>query len=214
MKNSLADKPSQKSPLAIKVALIAILAAMAIGGNYALGAIPNVELSSVMVFLSGFLFGTLIGAFVGLISMTIYQLWNPWGAFIPPIGLAVIACTMFTGIIGGILGQSLRTLTYTDKRWFLWPAVFGILTTFLFDIVTNFAYSLTFVVPFLIALIAGLPFMVIHIISNALLFGLLTQPVSRAVSQLHFGIRLNQAPSTKTKTPSSPTITRVLKEWR
>ena len=88
--------------LAMNVALIAILAALAIGGNYALAAIPNVELSSVMVFLSGFLFGPVVGILTGLIAMTIYQLWNPWGAFLPPIGFAVIGCTIFIGLVGGI----------------------------------------------------------------------------------------------------------------
>ena len=73
------DDPSPTNSLAVNVALISILAALAIGGNYALSAIPNVELSSVMVFLSGFLFGPLIGVLVGLIAMTIYQLFSPFG---------------------------------------------------------------------------------------------------------------------------------------
>jgi LytS/YehU family sensor histidine kinase len=170
--------------MAIRVALIAIFAALAIGGNYALSAIPNVELSSVMVFLSGFLFGPIIGALVGFTSMVIYQFWNPWGAFIPPIGLAVIGCTIFFGIIGGILGKALQRLDYSDQRWLLLPALFGVLLTLFYDLVTNFAYSLSFGVPFIIALITGFPYLLIHIISNGLLFGLLTQPVSRAIQNL------------------------------
>ncbi len=170
--------------MAIRVALIAMFAALAIGGNYALSAIPNVELSSVMVFLSGFLFGPIIGALVGFIAMVIYQFWNPWGAFIPPIGLAVIGCTIFFGIVGGILGKALQRLDYSDQRWFLLPALFGVLLTLFYDLVTNFAYSLSFGVPFIIALITGLPYLLIHIISNGLLFGLLTQPVTKAIQYL------------------------------
>ena len=170
--------------MGIRVALIAILAAMAIGGNYALSAIPNVELSSVMVFLSGFLFGPFIGALVAFIAMLIYQLWNPWGAFIPPIGLSVIGATIFIGILGGILGKAIQRLEYSDTRWFLFPAIFGLLLTLLFDILTTFAYSITFGISFSVAFITGLPFMAIHMVSNALLFGLLTQPVTRAVHQL------------------------------
>ena len=190
---------SPKSTVAIRVALIAVFAALAIGGNYVLSVIPNVELSSVMVFLSGFLFGSVIGALVGAIAMIIYQLWNPWGAFIPPIGLAVIACTIFIGIVGGILGKSLQKLSYSDSRWFLLPAIFGILLTLFFDLVTNFAYSLTFVTPFIATIIIGAPFLLIHIISNAILFALLTQPVTRAVHQLQ--LRQLQVYQKSSKTP-------------
>jgi LytS/YehU family sensor histidine kinase len=201
LKDNRGEPHRSKITVAIRVAFIAVFAALAIGGNYALSAIPNVELSSVMVFLSGFLFGPIIGAFVGFIAMLIYQLWNPWGAFIPPIGLAVIVCTIFIGIIGGFLGKALKRLDYADQRWFLLPALFGILLTFFFDLVTTFAYSLAFGTPFIVTIITGLPFMIIHVASNAILFGLLTQPVTRAVHQLqlsqfpqgHHGIKTKKA---------------------
>jgi uncharacterized membrane protein len=186
--NTLKDNggkfPPPKRTVAIRVALIAVLAALAIGGNYALSAVPNVELSSVMVFLSGVLFGPVIGAFVAFIAMVIYQFWNPWGAFIPPIGLAVISCTILIGVVGGILGKALQWLDYSDSRWFLLPALFGILLTLFFDLVTNFAYSLAFGIPFVVAVITGLAFMMVHIFSNAILFGLVTQPITRAIHQL------------------------------
>lgn len=178
------EKNHQKRDRAWTVAFIAVLAATAIGGNYALSGIPNIELSSVMVFLSGFLFGYLIGISVGLISMGIYQLWNPWGAFIPPIGLAVIGCTMFIGLIGGILGQSLRTLKLSETKLYSIPAAFGLILTLFYDLVTNFAYSLTFGIPYFITFISGLPFIIIHLVSNTLLFGFLIAPVSHTVTSL------------------------------
>ncbi len=184
------DEISQTNSLAVNVALIAILAALAIGGNYALSAIPNVELSSVMVFLSGFLFGPLIGILTGLIAMTIYQLWNPWGAFLPPIGFAVIGCTMFIGLVGGILGRNFQLSATRGKiplRWYLWPAFFGVIITLFYDLVTNLAYSITFVVPFVITLFTGLPFMVLHMTTNGILFGLLTPAISRIAMQLNIG---------------------------
>jgi LytS/YehU family sensor histidine kinase len=184
VKNNVEEVSVQKSMRATRVALIAIFAALAIGGNYALSAIPNIELSSVMVFLSGVLFGPVIGALVGFTAMLIYQLWNPWGPFVPPIGLAIIGCTLFIGIIGGILGKALNQIEYSDTRWFLLPILFGILLTLFFDLVTDIVYSLSFGVPLVVALVTGLPFMLIHIVSNATLFGLLTQPVTRAIDQL------------------------------
>lgn len=202
MKSTREDARLQTNTLAVNVALIAILAALAIGGNYALSAIPNVELSSVMVFLSGFLFGPFIGVLVGLIAMTIYQLWNPWGAFIPPIGLAVIGCTMFIGFVGGILGRSFQLSVKRGTiplRWYLWPAFFGVMITLLYDLVTNLAYSITFGVPFVITLLAGLPFMIIHMVSNGVLFGLLTPAISRIAQQLNIGhLQFKTSESTKT----------------
>ena len=188
MKENEGHSLAPRHGMVIRIALIAVLAAMAIGGNYALSAIPNVELSSVMVFLSGFLFGPFIGAFVGLIAMSIYQLWNPWGAFNPPIGIAVIGCTIVIGIIGGIIGSALKRLAYTDNRWFLLPGLFGILLTIFFDFTTNFAYSVSFGLPFIVTMITGFPFMVVHIVSNTILFGLLTQPVTQAVDQLNLNL--------------------------
>jgi uncharacterized membrane protein len=184
VKDDMGEFDAPRKGMAIRVALIAVLAAMAIGGNYGLSAIPNVELSSVMVFLSGCLFGPFIGAIVGFIAMSIYQMWNPWGAFIPPIGAAVIGCTIVIGIVGGIIGSALNRLAYSDDRWILLPCLFGILLTLFFDLVTNFAYTVGFGIPFTIAIATGLPFMIVHIVSNAILFGLLTQPVTRAIDHL------------------------------
>ncbi len=161
------------------VALVAILAATGLGGNYVLSGAPNVELSSAIVFLSGFLFGTPIGALVGLVTMTIYQLWNPWGAFIPPIGLAVIGCTTFTGIVGGMVGRNNYLSRNVDKKWLTFSAaLFGVITTLFFDLVTNFAFSITINQSYVIILWFGLPFMLLHIISNGILFGLLVPSIT------------------------------------
>ncbi|MFX1492360.1 MAG: ECF transporter S component [Promethearchaeota archaeon] len=200
----LRSRRTKKRTAAIRVALIAVLAALAIGGNYALSAVPNIELSSVMVFLSGFLFGPIIGALVAFIAMLIYQLWNPWGAFIPPIGLAVIGCTIVIGIVGGILGKAMQGLDYSDSSWFLLPILFGVLLTLFFDLVTNFAYCFTFGIPFIVVLITGLPFMMVHIPSNAILFLLLTQPVTQAVHQLQLNQHAFPQHTIKTKKEDTP----------
>jgi uncharacterized membrane protein len=161
------------------VALVAILAATGLGGNYVLSGTPNIELSSVMVFLSGFLFGTPVGALVGLITMTIYQIWNPWGAFIPPIGLAVIFCTTFTGIVGGIAGRNVNVSRNIDRnRLTFSAATLGVLTTLFFDLVTNFAFSITINQSYVLILWLGLPLMLVHMISNGILFGLLVPSVT------------------------------------
>lgn len=160
------------------------MAATAIGGNYALSGLPNIEFSSVTVFLSGFLFGTLTGALVGLISMTVYSVWNPWGPFIPPIGGTMIACTVFIGIIGGIAGRNINSAKVSGTKWFTGPAVIGFTVTLFYDLATNYAYSLAFGVPYTAALVFGLSFSLTHIAANTLLFSLLTPPVVRAIRNL------------------------------
>lgn len=185
LKENQTNSHSFKGTTAWKASIIAILAATALGGNYALSGIPNVEISSVIVFISGFLFGISIGALVGFTTMTIYQFLNPWGAFVPPIGGAVIACTIFIGIIGGITGRKSQLGKKADTVWVEGLVFLGITTTLFFDLVTNYAYSITFGIPYLVALAIGLPFLLIHIVSNGMLFGLLTPSIAQVIEQIN-----------------------------
>ena len=113
-----------------------------------------------------------------------HTLWNPWGGFLAPIGLTMIGCTTFTGIIGGLAGKNLHHVSPQATSWNGGPAILGVTTLLFYDLATNYAYSLTFGVPLFITMISGIPFMLIHMVSNGLLFGLLTRPVSHAVNQL------------------------------
>jgi hypothetical protein len=180
------------------IALTAVFAAVAVGGNYGLAGVPNVEISSVMVFLSGFLFGITTGGLTGLIAMTIFQLWNPWGPFIPPIGVAVIGCTVLIGVVGGITGRNLNYSEIYESKWFFGPGMIGVVTTLFYDLVTTFASSITWSMDFGVALFFGLPFMLVHMISNGILFGVLTPPVAKAIGHLHLRINnIDEAATTK-----------------
>lgn len=175
-----------------------MFAAVAVGGNYALAGVPNVEVSSVMVFLSGFLFGITTGTLTGLISMTIFEVWNPWGPFIPPIGVAVIGCTILIGVVGGITGKNLYYAETYDSKWFLGPGIIGVVSTLFYDLVTTFASSVTWGMAFSVALVFGLPFILIHVISNGILFSVLTPSIAKVVGHLH--LRTNNLDETaKTK---------------
>jgi uncharacterized membrane protein len=178
------DHPVQRNT-ATAIALTAVFAAVAVGGNYALAGVPNVEVSSVMVFLSGFLFGLTTGALTGLVSMTIFEIWNPWGPFIPPIGVAVIGCTILIGVVGGITGKNVQYTETYDSKWFLGPGIIGVFLTVFYDLVTSFASSVTWGAPFSVILVFGLPFTLIHVISNGILFGALTPPIAKVVGHLH-----------------------------
>ena len=53
----------------------------------------------------------------------------------------------------------------------------GAFVTVFFDLITTLGYSAAFDIPYLVALISLMPFMVIHVVSNALLFAAVTSGI-------------------------------------
>ena len=49
-------------------------------------------------------------------------------------------------------------------------AIIGAVVTLFFDLITTLGYSLWFGVPYFIAVITGLTFIVLHVASNAIIF--------------------------------------------
>jgi hypothetical protein len=64
--------------------------------------------------------------------------------------------------------------------------VVGIGVTIVFDMVTTVGYSLTFSVLFVIALIGLLPFMILHVTSNAILFASALPRLNKSVRETLF----------------------------
>jgi hypothetical protein len=98
------------------VALEAALAALAIAVGFALTALPNVELFTFVVFLSGVLLGSRSGMRVGGLAAIGYGLLNPYGLPGPPLLAALVVSRMLIGIAGGwarpvVLGGSLARRT-------------------------------------------------------------------------------------------------------
>ena len=82
-----------------------IFCAIAVGMGFSLMFIPNIELITVIVFLSGVNLGIGWGGLVGLTAMGIYSGLNPMGSGLsfPPLFLMQIFGMAFTGIIGGLV---------------------------------------------------------------------------------------------------------------
>ncbi len=53
-------------------------------------------------------------------------------------------------------------------------ACVGAFVTMFFDLVTTLGYSWTYDIPYLVALISLVPFMIIHVVSNTVLFAAVT----------------------------------------
>lgn len=173
--------------LSVKVTITAIFTALAIGSSYMLAPIVNVELMSVILFIAGFIYGKYIGGVVGLTSSLIYYGWNPFGVSPLPIYMACVGSMTFIGLIGGVL----KPTKNSDHGLQINPiniakiALIGFLCTLLFDLITNIVYSwIYYSGNILLALITGIPFMIIHIVSNTVIFALLVLPTYNAVTGL------------------------------
>jgi len=179
------DYPSSMSN-SRKVSLIAVTVAVSLGSNYILIGFANLKIMDLLVFISGFMFGSLIGASVGVLIWAIYGVLNPYG-FVPQIWIATMLSESVYGIIGGILGRSLSIESLSSNKTLLsilFGAI-GFLLTFIYDLATNIAFALTFNVPLIAALITGIPFAIIHQASNAILFGICLIPLLTILERSH-----------------------------
>ena len=159
----------------------AVMTAACLATNYALVGVPNVKLMNLLVFASGFLFGTKVGVSVAVLTWLIYGTLNPYG-FCLPILLATAASETIYGLAGGLLRNS-RGPGWLEEDGLAWSgyklAVLGFSLTAAYDLLTNLAFSLTFGIPFLLALAYGAWFAIVHEVSNAALFAACTPALLR-----------------------------------
>ena len=152
----------------------AIFSAVAIGMGFSLMLIPNIELITVVVFLSGLYLGIWWGGLVGMTSIAIYSGMNPMGSGLsfPPLFAMQIIGMSLTGIIGGLV----RPFFFVKQfNVFLISslAILGFTVTLIYDMLTLIAYPIAAGLGFsgmLAALIKGLGFTLLHEISNAIVF--------------------------------------------
>jgi len=163
------------------VAVTAIMSSLALVGNYALVMVPNVELGSTVLFVTAFLFGLQMAAWCVFLVSIIFAVFNPWGPFIPAIWLAQVIGWLFMVTAGWMMGRT------REKQWTRTGiselSFVGAIATLFFDLVTTMAYSWALSVPFALALISGLPFMLVHIFSNAIIFPLVIPKLDTALKR-------------------------------
>ncbi len=160
-----------------RAAIIGLLSALSIATNYALTGVPNVKLMDSVVFLAGLSLGPIDGIAVASLTWTVYGFFNPYG-FVPTVWVATVLgewVYALAGWISGRAGGGVRSSTL---------AAVGFLTTLAYDILTNAAFALTFGLPVRAALVAGIPFALIHELSNAATFSLLVPKAESLVGLL------------------------------
>ena len=163
------DTPMNQQSRSRWVAITAIMSALALVGNYVLVAIPNVELGSGVLFVTAYLFGIEMALWSVLLVSIIFAFFNPWGPFIPTIWVAQVIGWIFMVTTGSLMGRQERT-GQKNRELYMELALVGAIATLFFDLITTLGYVVWFGIPYFAAVIAGIPFIAVHVISNAILF--------------------------------------------
>jgi len=148
----------------------------------------NIEVTSLIVFVTGMMFGSLFGGFLGALVMFVNGFLSPYG-FAGVVMPFQIAGMGFIGVAGGLYAKTTnRRLSVGD---FAEAAVLGAFLTFVYDVVTNvgtavflMASGLSFPNALASALIAGAVPSIIHVSWNTVLFGAVTAPLVNAMHKM------------------------------
>jgi len=149
---------------------------------------PNVEFTSLIIFLVGAIFGISLGATLGVLVMFINGFLSPWGF----AGLMLpfqVTGMVIVGVGGGLYKRT-RGGCY-DVESCIETAVLGAFLTLVYDIITNFGIAVSYMLlgipilpAFISAIISGALFSVIHVVSNAFVFGVAFFPLTNALQKL------------------------------
>lgn len=172
-----------------KLALAGVLIALAIALKLPILSVPNVEFFTFIVFSSGYLLGMIGGVVVGIVSMSIYTSFvTPYGLPPLPIAFAQVFCMALIGFAGGLTVRldklvfghqfSLRIVTVM-----LIMGLAGLVLTLVYDLLTNLATTVV-VGQFWPVMIAAVPFALLHILSNVIIFVVLS-PLLIKMSRLY-----------------------------
>lgn len=139
-----------------KLALITVLSAVTIVIAYARGlglaSLPGlVEFMTVLIFVSGFCFGWVVGGCVGFIAVTIYMLIpypfaHPaaWLFTISPILLFVMgALGALYGIVGGVFGK-LHNPAKINIKFIAELSLLGFILTFIYDVFSSVGFYVAY----------------------------------------------------------------------
>lgn len=170
------SEPS-RSPLLLT--RTATFVAVGVVAGLALSAVPNVELVTAVCFSAGFLLGPAGGLLTGALTETLYAGFHPLGS-----SLGILLAAQIAGmIIAGLSGAAASVLSGPARTGFRWRiAVVGLGTaaTLVFDLLTNLAFPVAagFSPPqTLLSLTAAVPFALLHLASNLLVFTLIVVPL-------------------------------------
>ena len=163
-----------------RIALLSTFTALSVVLGHMLVFLPNIELFTLMIFLSGFILGKRDGAIIGIMSSFIFVFFNPYGVSPLPLFAYQLAHYSLVGFLGGVAHNYLKKKDYFKPeedlyvfRVLLLFAIIGAVVTFVYDILSTLIGALSIfgtLETFWATYIFGLPFTTIHLIGNTLGF--------------------------------------------
>ena len=168
-----------------KIVLSALFTALSVTLGYMLAGVPNVELMTLCVFLSGVFLGPNLGAVVGALSILFYSIFNPFGPALPPLIIAQVCAFSLIGFSGGLLRRYIRS---GDRRAAMISAASGLVLTLVYDLLTTVATGLIalgvqgFFKGITGVFIAGSGLVAIHVLTNTAIFAIVVVPIVRVTA--------------------------------
>ena len=164
----------------IQIALVGTFTALSVVLGYLLAYIPNIEIFTLMIFLSGFVLNKRYGALIGLLSSIIFTFFNPLGPSPPPLFIYQLIHYSLTGVSGALTKDFMKNRKFFKPKEDLYVyqvlVIFGIvggILTFVFDILSTLfgGFTVSITIDYFIATyLLGLVFTTVYLIGNILVF--------------------------------------------
>lgn len=149
---------------------------------------PNVEFTSLFTFFTGFVFGAIAGGLFGAFVMCVNGFLSPWGFAGLNMPFQMVGMAL-TGLTGGFYRKFISERC--SVGFCIEVAVLGAFLAVLYDLITNFGFAVfqtlngvPFGIALLIAYAYGTPFSIIHVLSNATVFGVVFFPMVKAANKV------------------------------
>jgi hypothetical protein len=170
-----------------RATLAGLLVALIVAAGYSLAGIPNVELVTLLVYVSGFLLGPRLGPVVGATSWGVYSVLNPMGAAVPPVLAAQVVSGALIGLAGACTGPIILERTRRPVGMLL-CGLSGMILTLVFQALVNGAAFFTFVDDrgigaFWAYLAGGIAFTAMHLVWNTSVFLVTLRPVMAVLNR-------------------------------
>ena len=151
--------------------LASLLIALTVAAGQALAGVPNIELVTLLVFLSGFLLGMRAGAIVGAVAMGAHSLFNVMGAVVAPMLVVVVFVYAGLGAAGAAVGPAIVRMQSPALQVVV-SAASGAACAFVYQLLINLTAYFTFTASdSLIAFVwGGVAFAVVQIVWNGAVF--------------------------------------------
>ncbi len=167
--------------------------------DYLLVEVPNVKLMDGLVFLGANLFGLEVGASVAALSWLVYGTINPYGSATPGLLVVLMCCEALYAVAGWAVRRFGPTPSPTVGYRVLLGFT-GFICAAAYDFVTNIYTGIYFYAGplwsrMVYSLVMGIPFSLIHEVSDFLVFMLVVPVLILGFSKLGLEVRIDDVSS-------------------